>query len=112
MDEALHNEARQKAWLLDTHFNAWHHNKIAKGVTGWVTRDTMICDLPKHKKMQPNHPASVGLPLGYMGECQDFNSIRSDIYDLCRCYTLGMTGDPPEFPMPQNQLPVVRSGTF
>ena len=45
-DEALHNEARQKVQLLDTHFDAWYHDKIAKGVAGWVTRDTMICDLP------------------------------------------------------------------
>ena len=36
-----------------------------------------------------------------MGECQVFDGIQSDIYDLCRFYTLGMTGDPPEFPMPQ-----------
>ena len=50
-DEALHDEARQKAWLLDTHFDAWCCRKIAKGVTDWTTRDTMICDLPKHGKM-------------------------------------------------------------
>ena len=100
MDEALHDEARQKAWLLDTCFDAWHCNKIAKGVTGWATRDTMICDLPKHGKMQPNHPDPMGPPLDYMGECQVFNSIRSDIYNLCRFYTLGTTGDPPEFPTP------------
>ena len=100
MDEALRDEARQKAQLLDTRFNAWHCNKITKGVTGWATRDTMICDLPKHKKTQPNYPNPVGPPLGYMGECQVFDSIRSDIYDLCRFYALGMTGDPPEFPMP------------
>ena len=83
MDEALHNEARQKARLLDTHFNAWHHKKIAKGIFGWATRDTMICDLPKHRKMQPYHPDPVGLPLDYMGECQVFDGIQSDIYDLC-----------------------------
>ena len=58
----------------------------------------MICDLPEHGNMQPNHPDPVGLPLGYMGECQVFNSIQSDIYDLCRFYTLGMTGNLPEFP--------------
>ena len=51
----------------------------------------MICDLPEHGKAEP--------PLDYMGECQVFNSIRSDIYDLCQFYTLGMTGDPPEFPV-------------
>ena len=68
---------------------------------GWATRDTMICDLPKHRKAQPNHPDPVGSPLDYMGECQVFDGIWSDIYDLCWFYTLGMTGDPPEFPMPQ-----------
>ena len=104
MDETLCDEARQKTQLLDTCFDAWHHDKIAKGVAGWVTRDTMICDLPKHGKMQLNHPDPVGLSLGYIGECQVFDGIRSDIYDLCRFYALGMTGDPPEFPTPQEPV--------
>ena len=60
----------------------------------------MICDLPKHGKAQPNHPDPVGPPLDYMREHQVFDGIRSDIYDLCRFYILGMTGDPPEFPTP------------
>ena len=104
LNEALHDEARQKAWLLDTHFDAWHCSKIAKGIAGWVTRDTMICDLPKHRKMQPNHPNPVGPPLGYMGECQVFDGIRSDIYDFCRFYALGMTGNLPEFPTPREPV--------
>ena len=74
-DEALHDEARQKAWLLDTCFDAWHHRKITKGIARWATRDTMICDLPKHGKMQPNHTDPMGLPLDYMGECQAFEGI-------------------------------------
>ena len=61
----------------------------------------MTCDLPKHGKAQPNHPDPVGLPLDYMGECQVFDGIQSEIYDLCWFYTLGMTGDPLEFPAPQ-----------
>ena len=36
-----------------------------------------------------------------MGECKVFDSIWSDIYDLCQFYILGTTGDPPEFPTPQ-----------
>ena len=52
-DKALRNKARQKARLLDTHFDAWHRKKIAKGVVGWATRDTMICDLPEHGKLSP-----------------------------------------------------------
>ena len=74
--------------------------KIAKGIAGWAMRDTMICNLPKHGKAQPNHLDPVGLPLDYMGKHQVFNGIRSDTYDLCWFYILGMTGDPPEFPTP------------
>ena len=61
----------------------------------------MICNLPEHGKVQPNHPDLVGPPLDYMHECQVFNGIRSDIYDLCWFYILGTTGDPPEFPAPR-----------
>ena len=92
-DEALCDEARQRAQSLDISFNAWCHKKIAKGVVGWATRDTMTCDVPKHGKMQPNHPDPMGLPLDYMRECQVFDGIWSDIYDLCQFYALGMTGD-------------------
>ena len=99
-DEALRNKARQRARQWDTNFDAWWCKKIAKGITDWATRDTMICDLPEHRKLQPNHPDPVGLPLDYMGECQVFDGIRSDIYDLCQFYILGMTGDSPEFPAP------------
>ena len=99
-DEALCNRARQNVKLLDTCFDAWCHNKIAKGVAGWATRDTMICDLPKHGKTQPNHFDPMRPPLDYMGECWVFDGIRSDIYDLCRFYALGMTGNLPEFPTP------------
>ena len=98
-DEALRDKAQQWAWQLDTNFDAWRCKK--KGVAGWATRDTMICNLPEHGKAQPNHPDPVGLPLDYMGKCQVFDGIRSDIYDLCQFYILGMTGDPPEFPTPQ-----------
>ena len=100
-DEALCDKAQQWAQQLDTNFDAWWCKKIAKGITGWATRDTMICDLPKHGKAQPNHPDLVGPPLDYMHECQAFNGIRSDIYDLCWFYILGMMGDPPEFPAPR-----------
>ena len=61
----------------------------------------MICDLPEHGKAQPNHPDPVGPPLDYMGECQVFDGIRSNIYNLCWFYILGMKGDPPEFPAPR-----------
>ena len=97
-DEALCDEARQRARQLDTRFDAWYPKKIAKGIAGWATQDTMICDLPEHGKMQPNHPDPVGPPLDYMGECQVFDGIRSDIYNLYRFYALGTTGDPTRVP--------------
>ena len=49
-DKALCNKAQQRAWQLDTNFDAWPHKKIAKGIAGWATGDTMICDLPKHER--------------------------------------------------------------
>ena len=61
-NEALHDKARQWARQLDTNFNAWQCKKITKGIAGWATRDTMSCDLPKHGKVQPNHPDPVGHP--------------------------------------------------
>ena len=100
-DEALHDKAQQWAQQLDTNFNTWWCKKIAKGVAGWATRDTMICNFPEHGKVQPNHPDPVGPPSDYMRECQVFDGIWSDIYNLCQFYILGMTGDPPEFPAPQ-----------
>ena len=102
-DKAHNNKAQQKAQQLDTNFDAWQHKKIAKGMAGWAMRDTMICDLPEHGKVQPNHPDPVGPPLDYMGEHQVFDGIWSDIYDLCQFYILGTTGDPPEFPTPKGR---------
>ena len=97
-DKGLHDKAWQWAQQLDTNFDAWQRKKIAKGIAGWAMRDTMICNLPEHRKVQPNHPDLVGPPLDYMGESQVFNGIQSDIYNLCWFYILGMTDDPPEFP--------------
>ena len=99
-DKALRDKARQWAWRLDTNFNGWWCKKIAKGLPGWVTRDTMICNLPEHGKAQLNHLDLVGPPLEYMCDHQVFEGIQSDIYDLCRFYILGMTGDPPKFLTP------------
>ena len=68
-DEALRDKAWQWAQHLDTNFDAWWHKKIRKALPGWVMRDTMIWDLPKHGKVQPNHLDLVGPPLEYMRDC-------------------------------------------
>ena len=103
-DEALRDKCRQWAQHMDTNFDAWQRKKIAKGLPSWATRDTMICDLPKHGKAQPNHLDPVGPPLEYMRNRQVFEGIRSDIYDLCQFYALGTMGDPPEFPALQEPM--------
>ena len=64
----------------------------------------MICDLPEHGKCNPTTPTPVGPPLDYMVECKVFDSIRLDLYNLCHFYSLGMTGDPPEFPTLQEPV--------
>ena len=99
-DEVLQDEARQKLQLLDTHFGAWHCDKITNNVMDWVMRDTMICDLPKHGKTQPNHPDPVEPPLDYMAKCKVFDCIQMNLYDLCCFYALGTTSNPPDFPSP------------
>ena len=82
-NEVLCDRAWQWARQLDTNFNTWWCKKITKGVPGWVARDTMICDLPKHGKVQLNHPDLVGPPLEYMCDHQVFDGIQLDIYNLC-----------------------------
>ena len=74
-NEAICDKAWQWAQWLDTNFNTWQCKKIAKGVPGWVTRDTMICDLPEHGKVQPNHPDLVRPPLEYMHNCLVFDGV-------------------------------------
>ena len=64
----------------------------------------MICDLLEYGKAKPNHPDPVGPPLEYMHDRKVFEGVRSDIYNLCWFYVLGMTGDPPEFPTPREPL--------
>ena len=81
-------------------FDAWYRDKITNKVVSWAMRDTMICDLPEHSKTQPNHPDPVGPPLGYMVKCKVFDCTRSDLYDLCHSYALGMTDNPPDIPPP------------
>ena len=82
-DAALCDKSQQQTRRMDTNFDAWWCKKIAKCLPGWATRDTMICDLPEHGKAKLNDPDPVGLPLEYMHDCQVFEGIRSDIYDLC-----------------------------
>ena len=82
-NEILRDKARQQARCMDTNFNAWWCKKITKGLPGWAARDIMICNLPKHGKVQPNHLDPVGPPFEYMCDHQVFEGVRLDIYDLC-----------------------------
>ena len=61
-DEALRDKARQRAQQLDTNFNAWRCKKIAKGIVGWVTSDTMICDLLSTERRNPIIQTQWGHP--------------------------------------------------
>ena len=39
-----------------------------------------------------------------MVKCKVFDCIQLDLYDLCCFYALGTTGDPPDFPSPQEPV--------
>ena len=52
-DKALCDKVWQWAQQLDTNIDAWQHKKIAKGIAGWATGDTMICDLPSMERCNP-----------------------------------------------------------
>ena len=104
----LGHSAREAAYsailqddITEAEQEATTHRLRSEADAAWKKMHEVICNLPEHRKAQLNHPDPVGPPLDYMGERQVFDGIRSDIYDLCRFYILGMTGDPPEFPTPQ-----------
>ena len=110
-DEALHNRVRQKAWLLDMHFEAWHHDKIVKGISGWVARDTMICDLPKHGKVQPNHPNPWGQPWTTWENAKSLTTSGPISMTCADPMPWGQLVTHQSSPHPRNQLPTVRSRT-
>ena len=90
-----HKDAR----LLDRNFGEWHDRMISKNHTEWKKHDMMICDHMDPCK-EAKFPDPAGLPLDYMKHCGVFKSKKTNEYDLCHFYQVGLSGDLPSFPSP------------
>ena len=92
-------QRHKDAQLLDKNFGELHDHMISKGHAKWNKCDTMICDhvdpCKEAKFLDP-----TGLPLDYMKHCEVFKSEKTNEYDLCRFYHVGLSGDLLNFPSP------------
>ena len=87
------------AQFLDRNFGKWHDCMINEGHAEWNKHDTMICDhTDPCKKVKFPDPASP--PLEYMKHRRVFKPKKTDEYDLCCFYKVGLSGDLPSFSSP------------
>ena len=70
---------------------------MRKGHDEWHTCDTMTCDHVDPCK-EAKFPDPIGPPLEYMKHCGVFNAKKTNKYDLCYIYQVGLSGDLPDFP--------------
>ena len=87
------------AQLLDKNFCKWHDHMISEGHTEWNKCDTMICDHADACK-EAKFPDPTGPPLDYMKHHGVFKSKKTNEYDLCHFYQVGLSGDLLNFPSP------------
>ena len=92
-------QQHKDAWLLDKNFGEWCDCMISKGHTKWNKCDTMICDhVDPCKEAKFPNPASP--PLDYMKHHGVFKSRKTNKYDLCCFYQVGLSKNLPNFPSP------------
>ena len=72
---------------------------ISKGHNEWNMNDTMTCDHVDPCK-QAKFPDPISLPLEYMKHCGVFGAKKTNKYDLCCFYQVGLSRDLPDFPSP------------
>ena len=92
-------QQHKDAWLLDKNFGEWHDPMISKSHAEWNKHDTMICDHMGTCK-ETKFPDPTSLPLDYMKHHRVFKSKKTNEYDLCCFYQVGLSGDLPNFPSP------------
>ena len=80
------------AHLLDKDFGEWWDHMIKEGHQELDTHDKMTC-----KAKHPNH---VELHTDYMRSHAVFELEKSNEYDLCHLYQVGVSRDLLKFPMP------------
>ena len=87
------------AHLLDKNFSEWHDHMICKGHKDWDTCDKMLCNHMDPCK-EGKSPDPVGPSLEYMKYSSIFDPKKTNKYDLCCCYEVGLLWDLPTFPSP------------
>ena len=92
-------QRHRDACLLDKKFGKWQDQMISKGHNEWNMHDTMTCDhtdlCKKAKFLDPISP-----PLEYMKHCGVFDAKKTNEYDLCHFYQVGLSGHLLDFPLP------------
>ena len=87
------------AHLLDTNFGRWWDQKISEGHLQWDEHDKKTYDHADPCK-EAKCPDQLGPPLDYMTSHGIFKPKKTNEYDLCHFYQVGLSGDLPEFPSP------------
>ena len=70
---------------------------ISKGHNEWHMHDTMTFDHTDPCK-EAKFPDPRGLSLEYMKHCRVFDPKKTNKYDLCQFYQVGLSRDLPDFP--------------
>ena len=87
------------AHLMDKNFGKWSDQMISQGHYGWATHDTMTCDHTDPCK-EAKFPDPISLSLEYMKACKVFSPKKTNEYDLCHFYQVGLSRDLLVFPSP------------
>ena len=72
---------------------------ISEGHNEWHMHDTMTCGHTDPCK-EAKFPDPLGLPLEYMKHCRVFDPKKTNEYDLCQFYQVGLSEDLLDFPSP------------
>ena len=99
LEEEWKIQWHKDAHLLDEIFSKWQDQMISEGHSEWHMHATMICDHADPCK-KAKFPDALGLPLEYMKHWGVFDPKKTNEYDLCQFYQVGLSGDLPDFPSP------------
>ena len=72
---------------------------ISKDHNEWNTCDTMTCDHVDPCK-EAKFPDPISPPLEYMKHCRVFDAKKTNEYDFCCFYQVGLSRDLLDFPLP------------
>ena len=99
LEEQQKTQQCKDAHLLDGKFGKWWDQMISQGHNEWHMHDTMTCDHADPWK-GAKFPDHLGPPLEYMKHCGVFDPKKTNEYNLCQFYQVGLSRDLLDFPTP------------